>query len=64
MGELNATATSEWDRSNAAMKAIMSVPPETAAAIRRGESKSPESRAAARQDRRTDKGGGRDRTET
>ena len=32
----------EWERFNAAMKAIMSVPPETAAAIRRGEISAPE----------------------
>ena len=34
----------EWDRFNAAMKAIMSVPPETAEAIRRRDLEPPVSR--------------------
>ncbi len=35
----------EWERFDAAMKSIMSVPPETAEAIRRGDLERPVSRA-------------------
>jgi len=36
---MEAETVTEWERFDKAMKAIMSVPPETAAAIRRGEVK-------------------------
>lgn len=38
------STVTEWERFDKAMKAIMSVPPETAAAIRRGELERPVSR--------------------